>query len=101
MISINARTAKDTTMRRLSNEDRLVAIGMIEGGLSVREVARIFINNQQTNPEKPGNQLCEGQDTSWKAEGHHTGPEPSHPTDASTQSFSDCIGYSTRNSRKK
>ncbi|MGH0151886.1 UNVERIFIED_CONTAM: hypothetical protein FKN15_020793 [Acipenser sinensis] len=28
------------TIPRLSNEDRLVAIGMIEGGLSVREVAR-------------------------------------------------------------
>ncbi|MGH0184942.1 UNVERIFIED_CONTAM: hypothetical protein FKN15_016354 [Acipenser sinensis] len=40
MILINTRTVKDTTMPRLSNEDRLVAIGMIEGGLSVREVAQ-------------------------------------------------------------
>ena len=42
MILINTRTAKDTTMPCLSNEDRLVAIGMIEGGLSVREAAWIM-----------------------------------------------------------
>ncbi|MGH0169061.1 UNVERIFIED_CONTAM: hypothetical protein FKN15_063082 [Acipenser sinensis] len=59
-------------MPRLSNEDRLVAISMIEGGLSVRscpENEMFCFNNQQTSPEKPGNWLCEGQAMSWKAEG--------------------------------
>ncbi|MGH0144967.1 UNVERIFIED_CONTAM: hypothetical protein FKN15_004630 [Acipenser sinensis] len=32
------------------------------------------LNNQQTNPEKPGSRLCEGQATSWKAEDHYTVP---------------------------
>ncbi|XP_058844628.1 uncharacterized protein LOC131697716 isoform X4 [Acipenser ruthenus] len=40
-------------------------------------------NNQQTSPGKPGSRLCERQATSWKAEGHHTGPGPPHPTDPS------------------
>ncbi|MGH0125965.1 UNVERIFIED_CONTAM: hypothetical protein FKN15_078427 [Acipenser sinensis] len=73
------RTVKDTTMPRFSNEDRLVAISMIEGGLSVRscpENEMFCFNNQQTSPEKPGNWLCEGQAMSWKAEGNHTGPGP-------------------------
>ena len=40
MILMNSRTSKDTTTPRLSNKYRLFAIGMIEDGLSVREVAR-------------------------------------------------------------
>ncbi|MGH0116720.1 UNVERIFIED_CONTAM: hypothetical protein FKN15_021268 [Acipenser sinensis] len=46
-------------MPRLSNEDCLVANGIIEGGLSVRscpENELFCFNNQQTSPEKPGNQ---------------------------------------------
>ncbi|MGH0141224.1 UNVERIFIED_CONTAM: hypothetical protein FKN15_072801 [Acipenser sinensis] len=65
------------TTPHLSNEDRMVAIGMIEGGLSERscpENEMICFDNQQPSPEKPGNRLFEGQATSWKAEGHHTSP---------------------------
>ncbi|MBN3278232.1 SHAN2 protein, partial [Polyodon spathula] len=64
-------------MHRLSNEDRLVAIDMIEVSLFVREVARRMRCSALTisrRPEKPGNRLCEGQVKSWRAESHQTGP---------------------------
>ncbi|MGH0118061.1 UNVERIFIED_CONTAM: hypothetical protein FKN15_052066 [Acipenser sinensis] len=78
MILINARTVKDTTMPRLSNEDRLVAIGMIEGGLSVREVARrmrcsastisrLVQRNQETGSVR---------DRPRPGRPQHTGPRP-------------------------
>ncbi|MBN3272195.1 LAT1 protein, partial [Polyodon spathula] len=68
---------KDTTTPRMSSEDHLVVVGTIEGGLSEKsclENEMMCFNSQQTSLDTPGNQFCEGQATSWKAEGYHTGP---------------------------
>ncbi|MGH0120161.1 UNVERIFIED_CONTAM: hypothetical protein FKN15_065922 [Acipenser sinensis] len=45
-------------MPRLSNEDHLVAIIMIEGCLSAERMRCSASTNKQTSSEKPRNQLC-------------------------------------------